>query len=113
MWVKSLKVFRVKRGYDIPAMSLETDAEVSCSGNEIVRLADVCGHFVVIVRSTCEEENIMCNMQLTEIRIKQTKKNTILLNVIRVVQIEKSELLLRAAFRLLFVSMIFIFQQKK
>lgn len=52
-------------------------------------------------------------MQLTEIRIKQTKKNTILLNVIRVVQIEKSELLLRAAFRLLFVSMIFIFQQKK
>ena len=50
MWVKSLKVFRVKRGYDIPAMSLETDAEVSCSGNEIVRLADVCGHFVVIVR---------------------------------------------------------------
>ena len=50
MWVKSLKVFRVKRGYDIPAMSLETDAEVSCGGNEIVRLVDVCGHFVVIVR---------------------------------------------------------------
>lgn len=50
MWIKSLKIFKVKRGYDIPAMSLATDAEVPCNGNEIVRLSDVCGHFVVIVR---------------------------------------------------------------
>lgn len=50
MWIKSLKILRVKRGYDIPAMNLATDAEVPCNGNEIVRLSDVCERFVVIVR---------------------------------------------------------------